>query len=117
MTSEGTHDVTIRYFEENKFFGLVKADVAFFRQGEMPCMSFEGKMLLGARDAIAMAPDGNGGVYEALFREGILADMQKRGLKYIHFYGVDNCLVKVGDPVFVGFGDMMKAQACSKVTA
>ena len=35
--------------------------------------------------------------------EGVIADMEKKGVKHIHCYCVDNCLVKVGDPTFVGY--------------
>ena len=30
---------------------------------------------------------------------GALDDLNRRGVEYVHFYGVDNCLVRVGDPV------------------
>ena len=48
---------------------------------------------------------------------GLLEDMNRRGIEYIHFYGVDNCLVRVGDPTFVGFAAERGAVAAAKVVA
>ena len=35
-------------------------------QGELPCLTSEGKIILSSTSSIATAPDGNGGVYIAL---------------------------------------------------
>lgn len=51
----------------------------------------------------AFSPDGNGGIYAALRKEGVLKDLKERNRPYIHAYCVDNCLVKVADPVFIGY--------------
>ena len=47
MTSEDNDAVTRKYFEENNYFGYSKEHVKFFKQGELPLLSFDGKILSG----------------------------------------------------------------------
>jgi UDP-N-acetylglucosamine/UDP-N-acetylgalactosamine diphosphorylase len=102
MTSPQTHEATIECLSEHAHFGLPKEDILLFQQGELPCLSPEGKILLESATRVAMAPDGNGGIYRALHKSGCIADMVKRGVKLLHVYAVDNLVSKVADPVFLG---------------
>jgi UDP-N-acetylglucosamine/UDP-N-acetylgalactosamine diphosphorylase len=64
---------------------------------------------------VAVAPDGNGGIYQALLMSNARTDMRKRGIQHVHAYCVDNCLVKVADPVFIGFAASKDVDIATKV--
>ncbi|KAI9682167.1 MAG: UDP-N-acetylglucosamine pyrophosphorylase [Caeruleum heppii] len=115
MTSGPTRRPTEKYFEDNSYFGLEKEDVVIFEQGVLPCISNEGKILLESKSKVAVAPDGNGGIYQALVTSSALGDMRKRGIQHVHAYCVDNCLVKVADPVFIGFSAGKDVDIATKV--
>ena len=66
MTSHQNHAATETFFAENRFFGLDAGRVHFFRQGRMPAVDFNGKILLEAPGTLALSPDGHGGSLRAL---------------------------------------------------
>jgi len=102
MTSD-LNDATIReFFAQNNFFGYPPEDVFFFEQGLEPCLSLDGKLIIDSEESLALAPDGNGGIYHAMKSTGALDDMIARGVEYLHVFGIDNVLTKSADPGFIG---------------
>lgn len=117
MTSHANHEVTVRFFKDNNFFGLAPDSVRFFTQGRMPATDKQGRLLLEAADSLVMSPDGHGGSLRAMVRSGAVADMQARGVKYLSYFQVDNPLVKVIDPVFIGYHILSGSEMSSKMLA
>ena len=60
MTSEGNDGATRAFFREHAFFGYPEREVRFFRQEMAPVVGLDGKLLLSARDSLALSPNGNG---------------------------------------------------------
>lgn len=65
--------------------------------------------------SLAKAPDGNGGLYTALKSAKVVDDMEKHGVTHTFVYCVDNILVKIADPSFIGFCAMKDLDASNKV--
>lgn len=102
MTSFANHAATVAWFEANDFAGLARDQVRFFPQGKMPCFGRDGRLLLSGRGSVAFAPDGHGGLFNALDRSGMLREMSERGVTQLSCFQVDNPLVHCLDPEFVG---------------
>ena len=115
MTSEHTMDETKEYFQEHNYFGLQKDDVILFEQHTLPCLTLEGKIILDQPGKVSRAPGGNGGLYEALHEKKLIDRMRGGGIEYVHVYCVDNILVKMADPVFIGFCMAKSAECGAKV--
>ena len=117
MTSEANNEATVRCFEENAYFGLNPDDVFFFTQGMWPGMTRDGKIIMDKPGHVFMSPDGHGGLLAALKRSGALADMKKRGIKSVFFFQVDNPLVEIADPAFIGYHVQQKSEYSLKLCA
>ena len=102
MTSEENNDQTLAFLEENDYFGYPKEKVKLFKQGKVPLITKEGKLLIGKDKLIKEASDGNGSIYKSLKVDGMLEDMKNNGIQWIFVGGVDNILLKIVDPLLVG---------------
>lgn len=114
MTSNENNEATIAFFEENNYFGYPKDKVLFFKQGELPMIDTNGKVLIGEDGLIKKAADGHGGIFLSMKRNGIIYDMQARGIEWAFICGVDNVLVNMVDPVFLGLAIDQKVLAAGK---
>ncbi len=114
MTSHANHEQTEGFFAENRFFGLDAGRVHFFRQGRMPAVDFQGKILLETPSTLALSPDGHGGSLRALHRSGALDLMQSEGVDTLSYFQVDNPLVRCIDPDFIGFHLLRRSEMSSK---
>ena len=102
MTSPINREATESFFKAKNYFGLLRESVFFFTQGTMPAFGTDGKLLMADKNSLALSPDGHGGTLLALRKSGALDKMIADGNEYISYFQVDNPLVPVADPLFIG---------------
>ena len=117
MTSETNDAATRACFAKHGNFGLAPENVFFFKQGMWPALDPNGKIILDAPDHVFMSPDGHGGTLSAMLASGAIADMEKRGLSTLFYFQVDNPMVDVASPAFIGCHLLQKADISIKVCA
>lgn len=115
MTSHQNHAATEAFFAEHNFFGLERDRVHFFRQGRMPAVTFDGKIMLETPGSLALSPDGHGGSLRALERSGSLDLMEREGIDTLSYFQVDNPLVRCIDPAFIGWHLLRGSEMSSKM--
>lgn len=115
MTSEANDAATRGFFNEQGFFGLPERDVLFFTQRMIPALDPEGRCILERKDRIFMNPNGHGGSLLALYESGALQQLKDRGVEILSYFQVDNVLINIIDPVFIGYHLQEKAQMSSKM--
>ncbi|GIW78493.1 MAG: UDP-N-acetylhexosamine pyrophosphorylase [Gemmatales bacterium] len=118
MTSPVTHDETVAFSAKNGHFGLSKDLIFVMQQGTMPALDREtGKLLMAGPGELFLSPNGHGGVLKALVDYGYLEKLKDQGVKHLFYFQVDNPLVKIADPYFIGKHLEAMADVSSKAVA
>lgn len=102
MTSNENNSDTIDFFEKHNYFNYPKEAVHFFKQGELPMISTDGKILLNENGLVKLAANGHGGIFESMFKNNVLDELKSEGIEWVFICGVDNVLVKMVDPLLIG---------------
>ena len=115
MTSPDNHVETIKYFKSNEYFNIPEGDIRFFTQGINPVLSQDGKVVLSPDGAVLCSADGHGGVISALNQAGLYTQARKRDIQYLFYFQIENPLVNVPDPLFLGAHLIAESQISTKV--
>ena len=102
MTSTENHDETVKFFEDANYFGYPKENIIFFKQGDLPLLNKQGKIIKDENGKIKMASNGNGGIFYSMKKNGIIDDMKKKNIEWVFIGSVDNLLVKYVDVLLLG---------------
>lgn len=114
MTSKGNNGQTKDFFEKNNYFDYPREYIKFFIQGELPMLDKNGKILLDENGFLKLAADGHGGVFEAMFRNGIVDDMKHKGIEWVFVGPIDNPLVNMVDEILIGIAKDKNAEGAGK---
>ena len=118
MTSPATHEETVQFLEENDRFGLPSDCVHVFQQGTMPAVDMAtGKVLLADKDSVFVSPDGHGGMLAAMEKHGCLGECERRGVEHLFYLQVDNPMIDIGSPEFLGYHLLCESELTSQVIA
>lgn len=130
MTSPAT-DLEVRHFlDANNWFGISPENRFVFCQGTMPAVDAQsGKVLLAEKDRIELSPNGHGGMLAALAGDSpswekpalenpsssVLQQLQQRGIRHLFYFQVDNALVDICSPEFLGYHLLSNSEMTSQV--
>jgi UDP-N-acetylglucosamine/UDP-N-acetylgalactosamine diphosphorylase len=117
MTSPLNHGPTLEFFRDRDFFGLPEEEVVLFRQGLLPSLTPEGRLMMSPDGSLARNPTGHGGILQALRAEGLTGRLLEAGAEELFYFQVDNPLVRLPDPHFAGWHRLSGSQLSSKVIA
>jgi len=114
MTSKENNDDTVKFFKENNYFNYPEEAIKFFKQGEIPMIDKNGKILLTEKGRIKAAADGHGGIFEAMFKNNVVEDLKQKNIEWIFIGPIDNPLVQMTDELMLGFSSQEGVLATGK---
>jgi UDP-N-acetylglucosamine/UDP-N-acetylgalactosamine diphosphorylase len=103
------------FFRKNRFFGLEKESLFFFTQEMLPSITPDKKLILRDRTSLLSNPDGHGGSLKALWESGLIKKLEELGVTKIFYCHIDNPLVRIDDPLFLGWHIKEEADFSLKV--
>jgi len=102
MTSDKNHEATMNFLEEKNYFGYKAEYIHFFKQEMAAATDYNGKIYLEEKGKLSTSPNGNGGWFISLQKNGLLDMVHEEGIEWLNVFAVDNVLQRIADPCFVG---------------
>ena len=102
MTSDKNHDATVAFLREKNYFGYRSEYIHFFKQEMAAAVDYNGKIYLEGKGRLSTSPNGNGGWFISLQKNGLLELVHDEGIGWLNVFAVDNVLQRIADPCFVG---------------
>lgn len=103
ITTSSSTDAAIRaFFEENNCFEYPREKLSFSRQLQLPALDDDGRLILEAPDRVFTNPDGHGGALQGLETNDVLPRWETAGIRHVACCQVDNPILRVVDPEFIG---------------
>ena len=114
MTSQENDEEIKSFFLEHQNFGYNHEYIKFFKQENLPLITNNKKLILGEDKLIKEAANGNGGIFNSMYKNKILEDMKQREIKWIFISSIDNILLKVADTTLIGLAEDKKVEIATK---
>ncbi len=102
MTSDKNHEATVKFLKEKNYFGYKAEYIHFFKQEMAAATDYNGKIYLEEKGKLSTSPNGNGGWFISLQKNGLLDLVHENGIEWLNVFAVDNVLQRIADPCFVG---------------
>lgn len=114
MTSPTNDKATKDYFEAKDYFGYSKQKVNFFIQSTLPIIDVNANVILETPYSIKTGSNGNGDVFKSFASSGFIDELETNNIEWIFIGGIDNILLKLIDPLFLGLTIAGNYQIASK---
>lgn len=102
MTSPTNDKATKDYFESKDYFGYPREKVKFFIQNTFPIIDINAKVILETPYSIKTGSNGNGDIFNAFASSGFINELECNNIEWVFIGGIDNILLKLVDPLFLG---------------
>ena len=114
MTSIENNAEIKSFLKEHNYFGYPENAIMLFAQEDLPLITVDKKLLIGKDKLIKEAADGNGGIFSSMYKKQILADMEKRNIKWTFISSIDNVLLNIADTTLIGLAVDRKVEIATK---
>lgn len=114
MTSSENDEEVKHFFNENNNFGYLPENIMFFKQDNLPLITENKKILIGQNKLIKEAANGNGGIFYSMYKNKVLDDMKRRGIKWLFISSIDNVLLQIADTTLIGLAVDRKVEIATK---
>jgi UDP-sugar pyrophosphorylase len=102
MTSDDTHELTVKLLQDNNNFGMDEGQVTIMKQNKVPALDNSDARFACKDGVISTKPHGHGDVHTLMHQTGLADTWEKSGIKWIVFFQDTNGIIFRALPSVLG---------------